>query len=91
VEVLAMAAWAAAALAARMPPWAAGILLAAHVGGFARPGVAMNGGHWSGGWGHRDFRHGFRGFGYDRLFAYARCDPCDPYAYGACNGYADVW
>ena len=91
-----MAAWAAAALAARMPPWAAGILLAAHVGGFARPGVAMNGGHWSGGWGHCGFRHGFPCFGYARLYAYAPytygyCDPYDPHAHGTCNGYADVW
>jgi len=67
-----------------------------HVGGFARPGVAMNGGHWSGGWGHCGFRHGFRCFGYARLYAYAPytygyCDPYDPHAHGTCNGYADVW
>jgi hypothetical protein len=54
----------------------------------------MNGGHWSGGWGHRGFRRGFRGFGYGGLYAYAPgtygyCNPYDPYAYayGACNGY----
>ncbi len=75
-----------------------------HVGGFARPGVAMNGGHWGGGWGrgwgHGGFRHGFRGFGYGGLYAYAPytygyCDPYNSYAYayanGACNGYAYVW
>lgn len=73
------------------------------VGGFGRPGMAMNGGWNRGGWGHGGWRRGIGASGlalglgglyaYSPGYDYGYCDPTDPntYIYGYCNGFANGW